>query len=175
MIQGEIRKVVKKIEDINKRHFDVIIGLGMEGNIMSTQLLLDDSLYTYLPYTYRYVDFNDFEKDICITNEDGKYKSVLVITDVVNKGRTLKNLIEEEESGFFENVENIQVVSLFYTGNQKDMMMPIGLRDINDKKIDFFSLMQLEVGECPYGDDFKEKCAIFEKELCEVYKFNSER
>lgn len=175
MIQEKIREVVKEIERVRKIKYDVIIGLGMEGNIMSTQLLLDDAAYTYLPYTYRYDDFSEFEKSICFKNNDGKYKNVLIITDVVNKGRMLKNLIVEKDATFFNKVEQIHIVSLFYTGNYDDRKMPVGLKEIENKKIEYYSLMQLEVGECPYGDDFENICTIYKEHLCEVYKFYSEK
>lgn len=175
MIQEKIRMVVKEIEQKKEIKYDVIIGLGMEGNIMSTQLLLEDIPYTYLPYTYRYDDFNEFEKSICLKNKRGKYKNVLIITDVVNKGRMLKNLIEVKDAAFFSKVEQIHVISLFYTGNYDDRHMPVGLKEIENKKIEFYSLMQLEVGECPYGDDFENTCTIYKEHLCEVYKFYSEK
>lgn len=175
IIQEKIRMVVKEIEKKDNIQYDVIIGLGMEGNIMSTQLLLDDTPYTYLPYTYRYDDFNEFEKNICLKNGRGKYKNVLIITDVVNKGRMLKSLIEEKDATFFSKVEQIHIVSLFYTGNYSEKKMPVGLKEIENKKIEYFSLMQLEVGECPYGDDFENTCTIYKEHLCEVYKFYSEK
>lgn len=175
MIQEKIRSVTKEIEKVNGKKYDAIIGLGMEGNIMSTKLLLDDAPYTYLPYTYRYEDFNEFEKNICLKNGRGKYKNVLIITDVVNKGRMLKNLIEEKDKAFFNKVEKIIVVSLFYTGIYDDRNLPIGLKEIEGKKVEFYSLMQLEVGECPYDDNFENNCTIYKQNLCEVYKFYSEK
>ena len=171
MIQKKIRMVVKEIEKTENIKYDVIIGLGMEGNIMSTQLLLDDTPYTYLPYTYRYDDSNEFEKNICLNNNRGKYKNVLIITDVVNKGRMLKNLIVENDNIFFKKVEQIIVVSLFYTGNNNYRNLPIGLEEIEGKKVEFYSLIQMEVGECPYDDNFENNCTIYKQNLCEVYKF----
>jgi hypothetical protein len=53
--------------------------------------------------------------------------------------------------------------------------MPVGLKEIENKKIEYYSLMQLEVGECPYGDDFENICTIYKEHLCEVYKFYSEK
>ena len=50
MIQSNIRKLVLEIEKCTGK-FDAIIGIGMEGNIMSTQLLLEGIPYAYLPYT----------------------------------------------------------------------------------------------------------------------------
>lgn len=100
---------------------------------------------------------------------------MLIITDVVNKGRMLKNLIVEKDAAFFNKVEQIHIVSLFYTGNYDDRKMPVGLKEIENKKIEYYSLMQLEVGECPYGDDFENICTIYKEHLCEVYKFYSEK
>lgn len=175
LIQKEVLKVVMEVKKAKAIKFDAIIGLGMEGNVMSTQLLLDEAPYTFLPYTYRYDDFNEFEKNICLDNETGKYKKVLIITDVVNKGRMLKSLIEEKDAAFFSRVEQIHIVSLFYTGKYEDREMPDGLKDIKDKTIGFYSLLQLEVGECPYDDAFKEKCIIYKEHLCDVYEFYSKK
>jgi orotate phosphoribosyltransferase len=181
-IQSKIRSLIKEIREKRNFKYDIIIGIGMEGNIMSTQLLLEDIPYAYLPYTYRYDEFNDFEKSVCLSNSDDKYKNVLIITDVVNKGRMLRNLITEKEEDFFADVEHIHVVSLFYTGqienNRKQkntkIIMPDGLKDIT-KKIEFYPLLQLEVGKCPYGDEeFEEQCTIYKNHLCEVYKFYNE-
>lgn len=170
LIQEKIRNVVNEIEGVEGIKYDVVIGLGIEGNIMSTQLLFDDRLYTYLPYTYRYEDFNDFEKDIIIKKRRGKYMNVLVITDVVNKGSMLKNLIEEKEVEFFSKAERIHIVSLFYTGEDDKRNMPEELEDITDKEIKFYFLIQMEAGKCPCKDDFEKTCAIYNQHLCEVYK-----
>lgn len=175
LIQGQIRKQIKEIEEFQEVKFDAIIGIGMEGNIMSAQLLFEDMPYTYLPYTDRYEEFNDFEKNVCLNNSDGRFKNVLIIADVVNRGRMLKSLIEEKSATFFSKVEQIYIVSLFYTGSYDDKEMPVGLKDIKDKTIKFYSLMQLEVGKCPYDDDFENTCTIFKEHLCEVYEFYSEK
>ena len=176
MIHKEIQKTIKDAEKELGR-FDAIVGLGMEGNILSSQLLLDDVPYTYMPYTYRYEDFIDCEKDICLDNNDGKYKNVLIITDVVNKGRTIKSLIEENEGAFFSQVKQICIISLFYTGDPNHKEMPRGLKEIIDKTLVFHSLVQLEVGECPYKDDtkYKEECAVYKHQLCDVSLFYNEK
>ena len=49
------------------------------------------------------------------------------------------------------------------------------LKEIRDKTIAFYPLMQLEVGECPYDDNFENNCTIYKQNLCEVYKFYSEK
>ena len=186
LIQSNIRKLVLEIENHTGK-FDAIIGVGMEGNIMSTQLLLEDIPYAYLPYTYRYEEFNDFERSICLDNSDGRYKNVLIITDVVNKGRMLSGLIKDKGASFFANVTQIHVVSLFYTGrvkkekeNEKDEkkkapIMPVGLEEIKDKTISYYSLVQLEVGDCPYKDEEVKDCTIYKDHICEVYKFYDEK
>lgn len=186
LIQGNIRKLVLEIENYVGK-FDAIIGIGLEGNIMSTQLLLEDIPYAYLPYTYRYEEFNDFERSICLNNSDGRYKNVLIITDVVNKGRMLSGLVKEKESLFFANVTQLHVVSLFYTGRvekekengkeqkKKAPIMPVGLKDIKDKTIGYYSLVQLEVGDCPYKDEDVKDCTIYKDHICEVYKFYDEK
>src|SRR5690606_33319030 len=71
--------------------------------------------YSYLPYSYRYQDHAVYEKNIHLEN-NGKYSNILVITDVINNGKTVERLIAAE-TDFFKDVKSIHVVSLFYTGD----------------------------------------------------------
>lgn len=169
LIQRELLDVIKN----NNIDCRCVIGVGIEGNILSSALLGKAESYTYLPYSYRYDEANKCERNMCVSNEDNSIKQVLVITDVVHKGRTLRNLFEERESDFFKNIDVINVVSLFYTGGDKKGNLPEGLADMVDR-VRFLSLMDLEVGKCSYGDDYKLVCSNYNHKLCEVYKFYNE-
>ena len=169
LIQRELLDVIKN-NNIDCRY---VIGVGIEGNILSSALLGKAESYTYLPYSYRYDEANKCERNLCVSNEDKSIKQVLVITDVVHKGRTLRTLFEERESVFFKNIDEINVVSLFYTGGNKRGDLPEGLADMRDR-VRFLSLVDLEVGKCPYDDDYRSECSNYNHRLCEVYKFYNE-
>lgn len=168
--------------------FDMIIGLGYEGNIISTKASIKyDVPYAFLPYSYRYKDHHKFENKLNYDNSDGRYKKILIITDVVNDGRTIRKLIgkEEREKKFFEKVEEVIVISLFYTGNNKQLNYDIlnydKLPDDYDKHNDhpvnnlrFYFIKALQVEKCPYGEDYKTACLIYKDDLNCVHKFYTE-
>lgn len=171
LIKNELNRFI----DSNKIEYDFVLGIGIEGNILSAPLFSSNRPYTYLPYTYRYNEANDCEKSMCVTN-GGRYKKILVVTDVVHQGRMLRNLFEEKEKVFFAEVEQINILSLFYTGKEDDILddLPEGLRELKGK-VKFYALMELKVGKCPYQQDYANKCANYEHRLCEVYKFYNEK
>lgn len=170
---------------------DLIIGLGYEGNIISSKVSIKYNIpYSSLPYSYRYNDHHKFEKQLYFENADGKYKNVLIITDVVNDGRTIRKLIKKDnrEKTFFEKVEKINVVSLFYSGDR-----PLNIDVLNTKgkefskdydwendypdvdNIDYYSVAKLKVEKCPYSNaDYKEACLIYKDKLDCVHLFYDE-
>lgn len=155
----------------------IIIGLGYEGNIISTKAAIKfNLLYTFLPYSYREEEHNNFENELNFENLNGEIQNVLIITDVVNDGRTIRKLVKNHWS-FFEKVINIYVISLFYTGhldlnsnilnydivkNQKDFD-PTNDEEINN--LTFYSVKSLKVEKCPYGKDFRTSCLIVKDKL----------
>lgn len=186
-----VKKAILNLIDKNiKGGFDFVIGLGIEGNILSTRVAAKfDKPYSYLPYSYRYEDHNDFEKDLYFEN-GGKYKSVLIVTDVVNDGRTIRNLIHKEgrADNFFKDVEKIYVLSLFYTGeelNKNSAMLNLSSNEILAKKkvadfpedrIEYYYVLDLKVEKCPYGENYRDECLIMkEPSLGCVYKFYNEK
>jgi orotate phosphoribosyltransferase len=164
---------------------DLIIGLGYEGNIISSKASIKYNIpYTSLPYSYRYNDHHDYEKKLNYENKDGRFKTVIIITDVVNDGRTLRKLIDKREHAFFEKVERIVVLSLFYTGHQEintDILnfnrLPMDFDLENDfevNKIDFYTVKSLRVEKCPYGKNYKDECFIYKDDLSCVHLFYDE-
>lgn len=164
--------------------FDFVLGLGTEGNMISTRLaIMYGKDYSYLPYSYRYEDHNEFEQKLNFSN-DGVYKNILVITDVVNDGRTIRKLIGKREKDFFKDVENIIVISLIYTGNESEINHNIlnhnpskNFDVINDEivnNIDFYSVLNLKVDKCPYTNDNWKDCLIYKDKLDCVHLFYNE-
>lgn len=173
---------------VNKgQNFDFIIGLGIEGNILSTKLAIKhDKPYSFLPYSYRYDDHNDSEKELYFEN-DGKFKSVLIITDVVNDGRTIRKLIHKRADKFFEKVEKIFVVSLFYTGDAQNInpsTLNLSAEKIIDKgikgdhienRIEYYYVLEMKVEKCPYSKNYRQDCLIMrEPSLGCVHRFYDE-
>lgn len=170
---------------------DLIIGLGYEGNIISSKVSIKYNIpYSSLPYSYRYNDHHKFEKQLYFENADGKYKNVLIITDVVNDGRTIRKLVKKEnrEKIFFEKVEKINVVSLFYSGDRPlntDVLNTQGKEFSKDydwendypdvDNIDYYTVAKLKVEKCPYSNaDYKETCLIYKDKLDCVHLFYDE-
>lgn len=177
------------ILDLTKKNinddFDFVIGLGIEGNILSTKTSIEFAKpYSFLPYSYRYDDHNGFEKELCFDNL-GKYKSVLIITDVVNDGRTIRKLIHKRAIDFFKDVEKIFVVSLFYTGNipnpntnilniTKAQLTSKGIEedDHSENRISYYFVTAMKVEECPYKKDYKTACLLMQNpDLGCIHKF----
>jgi orotate phosphoribosyltransferase len=169
------------------QNFDFIIGLGIEGNILSTKLAIrHEKPYSFLPYSYRYDDHNDSEKELCYEN-DGIYQSVLIITDVVNDGRTIRKLIHKRADKFFNKVKKIFVVSLFYTGdapNKNPSILNLSIEKINDKgikgdhienRIEYYYVLDMKVEKCPYMENYRQECLIMrEPSLGCVHRFYDE-
>jgi len=168
-----------------KDKFNFIIGLGIEGNILATDISVKyNKPYSYLPYSYRYDEHNDFEKSLNFENNK-QLKSVLIITDVVCDGRTIRKLINKRETPFFSNAESIIVISLFYTGSNTKKSTDIlntddakshGVfdekTDHEENRIQYYYVLNLKGEKCSYrNEDFREKCLIFKEGLDCVYKF----
>lgn len=182
-VQNTIIDVIEKFnlqDDCN-----LIIGLGYEGNIISSKASIKFNIpYTSLPYSYRYNDHHDTEKKLNFENTDKKFKKVIVITDVVNDGRTIRKLIAKREDKFFSNVDKIVVISLFYTGSQDinvDILnynkLPANYDFENDHEvnnIEFYTVKALRVERCPYGKNYKDECFIYKDELSCVHLFYDE-
>ena len=166
---------------------DLIIGLGYEGNVFSSKSIIKfNKPYAFLPYSYRHDEHHKYENQLNFDNMSKGFKNVLIITDVVNDGRTIRKLIKKRQNPFFENVDKVYVISLFYTGLSKinhdilnfDFVKTIKDYDIeNDDEvngIEYYTVKVLKVEKCPYGDDFRETCLIVKDKLGCVNLFYDE-
>lgn len=110
----------------------------------------------------------------------------MIVTDVVNDGRTIRKLINKRQNTFFKNVDKVYVISLFYTGESKlnnnilnfDFVKNLPNYDFeNDEEvnnIEFYTIKSLKVEKCPYGSDFRETCLIVKDGLGCVNLFYDE-
>ena len=166
---------------------DLIIGLGYEGNMIASKASVRYTIpYTYLPYSYRWDDYNEFENKLHFENDDKEYKQVILITDVVNDGRTIRKLVgkDDREKKFFDNVDKIIVVSLFYTGQEELNYDILNYNKLSLKgkegdeivnNIEYYSVQQLKIEKCPYGENYKTECFILRDNLHCVHKFYTEK
>lgn len=189
------KKHIINLIDKNKLDFDFIIGLGIEGNMLATRAsVIKNKDYTFLPYSYRYDDHSDYEKQLNFEN-NGKYKSVLIITDVVHDGRTIRKLIhkirkEDKTVDFFKTVDKVIVISLFYTGHLPlDKSKHFDLLNKREKdenfdhendhledRIQFHFVSHIKVDECPYNkNNYKTDCIIVREGIGCVHKFYTEK
>lgn len=184
-IKNSIIDVLEKMDLI--KNTDLIIGLGYEGNIISSKTSIKyDIPYTYLPYSYRWEDHNDFENKLNFDNSKKNFKQVILITDVVNDGRTIRKLVGKEtrEKKFFDNVDKIIVVSLFYTGHKEINSNILNFNqlsteeqkgDENVNNIEYYTIQHLKIEKCPYGENYREECFILKDNLHCVHKFYTEK
>ncbi|MCF7560910.1 hypothetical protein L3X39_09710 [Sabulilitoribacter multivorans] len=183
--KNAIIDVIEKKKLVNK--IDLIIGLGYEGNIISTKATIKfNKPYAFLPYSYRNDEHHKYEKELNYSNENNDFRNVLIITDVVNDGRTIRKLIKNRHESFFKNVNKVYVISLFYTGesilnhNILNFDFVKTIPDYNIKNdedvnnIEFYTVKSLKVEKCPYGDDFRETCLIVKDKLGCVNLFYDE-
>lgn len=173
---------------IKADNIDLIIGLGYEGNILATKSAIKyNKPYSFLPYSYRHHEHHKFENELNFENNNTQnFKNVLIITDVVNDGRTIRKLIKKREEKFFSEVEKIYVISLFYTGESTlnnnilnfDIIKNIPNYDLMSDEvvnnIEFYTVKSLKVEKCPYGKNFREECFIYKDKLSCVNLFYDE-
>jgi len=180
--------IINVIESKNlEKKIDLILGLGYEGNIISTKAAIKyNKPYAFLPYSYRYDEHHEYENELNFNNENNDFKNILIITDVVNDGRTIRKLIKKRQDSFFKNVNKIYIISLFYTGQSKlnnDILNFEFVKNIkgfdtkNDEeinKLEFYTVKSLMVEKCPYGENFREECLIVKDNLGCVNLFYDE-
>jgi orotate phosphoribosyltransferase len=173
---------------IQSENIDLIIGLGYEGNILATKAAIKyNKPYSFLPYSYRHHEHHSTETELNFENVPKSFKNVLIITDVVNDGRTIRKLINKRQNKFFSNVDKIYVISLFYTGESilnnnilnfefiKNIKNYDLFTDEEVNNIEFYTVKSLKVEKCPYGKNFREECFIYKDELSCVNLFYDEQ
>ncbi|EJL59263.1 hypothetical protein [Flavobacterium sp. CF136] len=187
------KKMILNIISKNKLEFDFIIGLGIEGNILATRTsVIYNKPYTFLPYSYRYDDHSKFEKKLNFQN-NGIYDTILIVTDVVHDGRTIRKLLhkkrEDETYKFFQKAKKIIVVSLFFTGelsldnteyhillNRSDNNEFDSVNDHVEDRIQFHFVSHIKVETCPYTkENYKTDCIIVREGLSCIHKFYTEK
>ena len=185
----DIPKLLDKTEDVfliqksilqsilkNNIEFDIIIGLGIEGNVIASRCaLFYDKPYSFLPYSYRYDDHAEYEKELKIITKG--IKKILIITDVVHDGKTIKKVFSDNHT-YFENDEitNISVISLFYTGKNKEFAKDM-FNVEGENRFNFYFVCNIPVEVCPYKEDpdWEKNCIIVSQKLGKVHEFYNKK
>ncbi len=169
---NKARKVILNIIEVYNLHEKVthLIALGQEGNLLASPAMIKYEFnFSFLPYSYRYSEHNDFEKVLKIDNID-KINEVMIIADVVHDGRSVANLVNSIEDNFFRNAKKIHLVSLFFTGENKQSVENF----IDSNRCKFYYITQLKVESCPYSDsEYENKCTLIKEGFkCIHYFYN---
>jgi len=147
---------------------DFIIGLGQEGNVLGGFLAMNKGLpFTSIPYFSRSNDYSKHEKDL---NINGKVK-ITIVTDVIHGASSVMNIIKEKVKSF-ENVEQIDLLSLFYISKENKYHPDIF--STLDSRLKFYTVSdKIKIDKCKYKDDEFETCSIFCNKLEKVHVFHS--
>jgi len=93
---------------------DLILGVGFESNVIGARLsiLYPKIVYSFIPDLYKNDGFSEFEHKI----EEGNYKNIVLIKDILFNANSLKDLLSKD----FIKDKNVFIFSLFYCGEQKE-------------------------------------------------------
>lgn len=158
-VQDAIIDVMSKfnLDKIN----DLIIGYGYAGTLIASKASIKwDMPFASQPYLNR--EHNEFEKNLNFSNTDKAYENIVIVTDVINSGSSIKKIISEQQKVFFDNTKNIYIISLIYTGSQE-----LNHNILKIEKANYYSVLSLRAGECPYKNDinYLANCQICKDKL----------
>lgn len=147
---------------------EFIIGLGQEGNILGGFLAMNKGLhFTSVPYFSRKDDYSKHEKDLNINGSE----RITIVTDVVHGASSVINIIKDKVVSF-ENVKNIDLLSLFYI-SKENAYAPDMFKNL-DSRLSFYTVSdKIKIDKCRCEDDKYESCSIFCKKLEKVHVFHS--
>ncbi|PKP23044.1 MAG: hypothetical protein CVU05_01315 [Bacteroidetes bacterium HGW-Bacteroidetes-21] len=133
---------------------DLIIGIGIEGNVLGARLsiLFPECDYSFIPDYLKDNDFSNFEHTI----KEGKYKNIVLIKDLLFKADSLKDTIKKE---MFNN-KNIFVFSLFYCGGENESEIFSSYNNVTHHSI----CNKIKINLCQHNDNI-ENCTIIKHSL----------
>lgn len=151
---------VMSIFNLDKNN-DLIIGYGYTGTMIASKASIKWNIpFASQPYLHR--EHNEFEKNLNFSNTDKAYGNIVIVTDVINSGSSIKKIITEQQKVFFDNARNIYIISLIYTGSQE-----LNHDILKIEKASYYSVLSLRAGECPYKNDmdYLDNCQICKDKL----------
>ena len=144
------------------KNADTIVGLGIKGSIMLSyvRFLFPEKQCTYFPENKK--EYNKYEWGIL---NDKKMHSIVVLTDVVHSGETVKTFIKNIPEKICDDAR-VNVVTIFDTTSDHNISDLEGIASIK-----MFSLAELKVIDC-YGGC--ENCKIYTEKLAYVYEYKED-
>lgn len=145
---------------------NLVIGLGMEGNLLTANISsLLDCKTSFCPTISNIDHHNEFEKEL---NFEG-VNNIALVSDVTSTGLSIKGLLDSNIE-LFKKIKKIYVISIFYIS--KNIKEPQVIFSDIDSRIEFYSICEeIKIDDCSYcGDSFKD-CLISKENLETVYSF----
>lgn len=136
-----------------------MVGVGFEGNIIGSFLSMQFpwSNYSYIPNSNEY--FNEFEKKTIL----GK-NTITIIEDVIFQADSLTKLLNDNSENI-KNIKQIDLITLFFCGNEKDLTNISKIPKLNFHYI----FNEISIEGCPHK--IIENCPIVVNNLDNYYNF----
>ena len=141
-----------------------VVGLGIKGAILmsSIRYIFPDKKYTYYPENDE--NFNIFEKRV-LNDED--MDRIVVLTDVVHSGETIKNFVVKNQKHIAGN-STVEVISIFSTDDSIEIEPIIKEgKEQQTIEININELIKIPVRNC--GKNSR-NCIIIKEKLDIVYE-----
>jgi len=145
-----VRQSLIKIINNKSIELGLVVGIGMEGNIMGalmTELCADN--YTYMPNPIKNDNFISYEMKL---PDKSNIYIVTLLIDVVHSGDTINNVVSKIKEQYKE-IANINLITIFKTSDTK--IKGIQLYCLCDC-IKIHSCNQIDCEECFYKKHNKE-------------------
>lgn len=155
--------IMSKFSEILDRA-ECVIGLGIKGAIImsSIRYKYPNKRFSYYPEEDK--NYNEFEK--CILN-NGNMDNIIVLTDVVHSGGTVKSFVENNKKQIAGN-SVVEVITIFLTDETLEIESVIKGGD-NQQMIEIKvnELMKIPVRNCGKNSS---NCSIIKEKLDVVYE-----
>lgn len=161
-ILEKIKECIIDVFEQNMSEVPVVVGYGMEGNIIGSSLVdywVENNIgYYFYPSVHKDNEHIDLEKSLW--NEYNEYESVLIICDIMLPEEYLIEIMKSNTK--LEACSKIYVLSLFTNFNLLDH----DEKNISGKEIQRYSLAEVNVPVC---DKDEEKCLVCKQDLSKIY------
>ncbi len=161
-ILGKIKECIIDIFEQKMNKIQVVVGYGMEGNIIGSSLVdywVENNIgYFFYPSVHKDNEHIDLEKSLW--NEYNEYKNALIICDIMPPEQYLSEIITSNTK--LEACSEICVLSLFANPN----LLTCDKGTILKKEIRKFTLAAINVPVCEKNED---ECLVCKQNLSKIY------
>lgn len=161
-ILEKIKECIVDIFGQEMSEIPVVVGYGMEGNIIGSSLVdywvEHEIKYYFYPSVHKDNEHIDFEKSLW--NEYNEYGSVLIICDIMFPEEYLIEIMKSNTK--LEACSRVYVLSLFTNMN----LLNHDKGTVLDKEIKRYTLAELNVPVCEKDED---ECLVCKQNLGKVY------